>query len=502
MTGVVRCAALALLGVLAVTSSAAGAEPTIASLLRQLDKVESFAAGARSGDPESVGEGYEEARELQEMLAGRTAPGTCATLVKAIGRAAAGHVLATEGFDRIDDSITRRGESEVASAMKQIATARKRCAGTTRLLKTSTSERLSLLAPLSGEAFFGKVQARCVCSSGPASIEIRWNGRLIERSSVTTPAPLVARSLARRIPPGRGDLELRIVDAEKRSTTAVAEDVWLLAESANTATGRERRDGRLSRRLATIAAGFSGYAGISIYELGSGRTGGWNEDARFPAASLVKLGVLVAALDHFGPTPERSRAAYDIAAMAAWSSNLGANRLLELLGNGNSDRGRRIVEARLRRMGAMRSTYPGDYRVGTSVSSFVDAPHEPPLVSQRTTTSRDMARVLSVIHSAATGDAGARRSSGLSSHEAKVALRYLLSSEPRGDNIGLFRPWLPKAIPVAQKHGWISDARHSAAIVYRDDGPVVVVVLTYRDGLSLSRARVLGRRVLDAAELR
>ena len=239
-----------------------------------------------------------------------------------------------------------------------------------------------------------------------------------------------------------------------------------------------------------------------MYELSSGRLGGWNEDARFPAASLVKLGVLVAALDRFGPTPERSRVAYDLAAMTGWSSNLGANRLLELLGNGDLDRGRRIVEARLRQMGAKRSTYPGDYRVGTAVGFRTAAPHEPPLVSQRTTTARDMTRVLSVIHGAAMGDRSARRASGLSSHEAKVALSYLLSSEPRGDNLGLFRPWLRKETPAAQKQGWISDARHSAAIVYGDNGPVVVVVLTYRDGLSLLRARDLGRRVLEAAELR
>jgi hypothetical protein len=56
--------------------------------------------------------------------------------------------------------------------------------------------------------------------------------------------------------------------------------------------------------------------------------------------------------------------------------------------------------------------------------------------------------------------------------------------------------------PAAQKQGWISSARHSAAIVYGKKGPVVVVVLTYREGLSLSSARDLGRRVLSAVDLR
>ena len=213
------------------------------------------------------------------------------------------------------------------------------------------------------------------------------------------------------------------------------------------------------------------------------------------------MGVLVAALDRFGPRPASSSAAYDLKSMAAWSSNLGANRLLELLGNGDLDRGRRIVEARLRQMGATKSTYPGDYRVGTLIGSGVDAPHESPLVSQRTTTARDMTRVLATLQAASIGDATARRRAGLSAHEAKVALGYLLDSEPRGDNLGLFRPALPKGMPAAQKHGWISDARHSAAIVYGPQGPVVVVLLTYRDGLALAQAQDLGRRVLAAAGL-
>ena len=483
--------------------SAVGAPATIGSALRQLDTVESFVSGARAGDPVAVEDRYEEARELQEMLAGQTASSGCVPLLKALDRAAAGHILATEGFDRIDRTLERRGEAALANATMQVKSYRSRCPAGARLTEKPTPLRLSFVTPLSGETFFGKVRARCVCSGGPRTVEVYWNGRLVERSGASGPTQLIGRSLGSRAAPGHGDLELRISgDAGKPSTTALAKDVWLLPRSANVKPATEREDRALSRRLATLAGGFSGYAGISVNELATGRTGVWNGDARFPAASLVKLGVLVAALDRFGPRPERSSAAYDMKTMAGWSSNLGANRLLELLGSGDLDRGRRIVEARLRRMGATRSTYPGDYRVGTSSGTGVAAPHEPPLVSQRTTTARDMTRVLATLQAASTGDARARRAAGLSAHEAKVALAYLLDSEPLGDNLGLFRPSLPQGTPAAQKHGWISDARHSAAIVYGENGPVVVVVLTYRDGLSLARARELGARVLGAAGLR
>ena len=306
-----------------------------------------------------------------------------------------------------------------------------------------------------------------------------------------------ARRSSSRSPGGSGwaTVELRFLDGSGRSVgTARADDVWLLPPNGRTRVASERRDRALSQRLAALASGFSGYTGVYVRELATGRSASWNEDARFPAASLVKLGVLTAALDRFGPRPERSRAFHDVRAIAGWSSNLGANRLYARLG-------REAVESRLRRMGATRSTYPGDYRVGTSVRGAAAVPNEPPLVSQRVTTARDMTRVLATLHAAATGSTRARRDSGLTPHEARVALALLLDSEPRGDNLGLFRPSLPRAIPLAQKHGWISSARHSAAIVYGPRGPVVVVVLTYRDGLSLARARELARRVLSASGL-
>lgn len=490
--------AVIVIGALFLVPGAAGAPQTVSSLLRQLDHVESLVAGARSGDPDSVEERYEEARELLEMISGRTTSVLCARLLDAISRAASAHVLATEGFDRLDRVLERRGEAALASAMTQVASARARCPRGSRLSATAIPQSPQLIEPLAGEAFFGIARARRPALA--TNVELRWNGRVVEKTKIE--GSLVRRSLTGSVSPGRGDVELRFLDAGGATVgKALAEDVWLLPWSGNTGAAPARADRALSRRLATLAAGFSGYAGISVYDLATGFSGGWNEDARFPAASLVKLGVLVAALDRFGPRPENSSAFYDMRTMAAWSSNLGANRLLELLGNGDLDKGRRIVESRLRQMGATRSTYPGDYRVGTSIGSGKAAPHEPPLVSQRTTTARDMTRVLATLQAAATGSSKARRASGLSSHEAKVALALLLSSEPRGDNLGLFRPALPKRTPVAQKHGWISSARHSAAIVYGPNGPVVVVLLTYRDGLSLSRARELGRHVLRAAGL-
>src|SRR4029450_7198610 len=89
----------------------------------------------------------------------------------------------------------------------------------------------------------------------------------------------------------------------------------------------------LARRLAAIAAGANGAVGLWVHDLGSGRYAGFQQDARFAAASTVKLGALAAGLGA-SPRPERSRWWYDVRQIGFWSSNLAANRIAGGLGYG------------------------------------------------------------------------------------------------------------------------------------------------------------------------
>jgi beta-lactamase class A len=286
-----------------------------------------------------------------------------------------------------------------------------------------------------------------------------------------------------RCPPGRYDVRVAFAGGRR----LVARRAWLLPSSAGQAIPERRRDGALAGRLASLGRSYPGYAALWVHDLHTGRTAGWNSDTSFPAASIVKLGVLVAALDRFGPRPERSSAWPDIKAMATWSANDSTNRLVARLG------GPGVIQAVLHRMGATASTYTGDYRLGTSVAT--DAPRPLPILTYRRTTAHDAGRMLYAIHAAALGQPGAARRTRLSRHEARVGLALLLSSARTGDNAGLLRP----AVPAAQKHGWTTTVRHTAAILYRPTGPVIVVVLTFRpDEVSLTASRTLGSRVLAA----
>jgi beta-lactamase class A len=259
--------------------------------------------------------------------------------------------------------------------------------------------------------------------------------------------------------------------------------VPLLVKAAPPGTPDERPDARLS----ALGRSFPGYAAIWVHDLVRGTVASWNADARFPAASTVKLGVLLAALKRLRH-PERSPLDYELRAMIGWSSNLATNRLVARFGAG-------AVEAALRRAGATRSTFPQGYRVGTSLAEVQD---QPPLVSGRVTTARDLGRVLYVLHACALGNVPALRATGLDRARCSYGLQLLLSSELRGNNVGLVRPFVPESIRVAQKNGWLHDARHTAAIVYSPTGPKIIVILTYARGLTLAAARRVGLLAVSA----
>jgi beta-lactamase class A len=249
-------------------------------------------------------------------------------------------------------------------------------------------------------------------------------------------------------------------------------------------------DLELERGLASLGRSYRGWAAFWVHDLLRGRTAGWNSDARFPAASTVKLGVLVAALRSVESAPARSRLWYDLRQLTGWSSNLAANRLLSVLGSAR-------VAGALRGLGMVSSTYPGPYRVGTA---RLDAPKPPPLGTWRYTTARDLGRALYALHASAAGNRYQQRLTGLSRGRARLGLELLLAGFTGGDNAGLVKPFVRRA-PVAQKNGWISDTRLTASIVYSRRGPTVVVVLVHRPNLPYREAQSLGKRVLALARI-
>ncbi|MGI9539894.1 MAG: serine hydrolase, partial [Miltoncostaeaceae bacterium] len=127
----------------------------------------------------------------------------------------------------------------------------------------------------------------------------------------------------------------------------------------------------------------------------------------------------------------------------------------------------------------------------------------PPRVSGRVTIARDMAKMLFSIAAVASGDPSARRDTGLTAHQARMALGWLLSSEQRSDNRSLLSGGLPRGTPIAQKNGWIRSARHGAGLIFDPSGTRIAVMLSYdAGGVSLAGGRAVGARVASLAVAR
>jgi hypothetical protein len=344
------------------------------------------------------------------------------------------------------------------------------------------------VSPRSGEAFFGLVRV-----AGPAGAT---HARLVVRGGRTRVARLRGGRAVFRLPPGRYDLVVRALADGRIVGRARADRVWSLPNDSQRAAPARSRDARLARALGPLGSSFAGYAALWVHDLTTGRTAGWNSDASFPAASIVKLGVLVAALDRWGAEPANPRIAKEIRDLAVWSSNLASNTLVVRLG-GSERAGSALVTRTLWRLGATSSTFSGFYRLGTGAAPRADTPDPVPFLTYRRTTARDAGRILFVLHAAALGRVDALRRTRLSRHEARVALGLLLSSDPAGDNVGLLRGPIGAGIPMAQKHGWTTSIRHTAAIVYGLRGPRIVVVLTYRPDLDPRAPHVLAGRLVS-----
>lgn len=462
---------------------------TLKRHLPRVEAAERFAHSAAAG-ADAAQVQYDAARDLEEALRLAQPVGrSCQPLLQAARRFAQAQVLQAEGVDRPAPALIRVGVQRAAQARREIELRRRSCRPAPAAPLATVPE---LETPRSGEAFFGLLSSRT--PPGTAFADIRIGRRQPIRVAI-----LDDRLLHRiRLAPGRYDIVVNYVYAPNRVVgRARSQDVWLLPSSAEHASGARAPNKSLSRRILELAQGFRGYSGIWLHDLTSGRTGAWNAEARFPAASTVKLAVLIAALAKFGPRPERSRVAYDLKALTAWSSNLASNRLLDALG-GSESRGSAIAQTVLERLGAYSSTFTGDYRIGTSLSP-VGTRNPPPLISSRVTTARDLGRMLYQIHAAALGRQAALTATGLTRHEARVGLGLLLSSEARADNLGLFRPAVGRDYPLAQKNGWFSAVRHTAALLYAPEGPKIAILLTYRPGITRVEAARLGARIVAIA---
>lgn len=468
----------------AVVGSAHAADQAMLTAAAQAGGVERASAAASQSSPTSVQLAYDRARSMREAL--RAAGGVSATCQAYAGwavRFADASTAIADGFDRLSSSRVRAARASAAAARTKMRATRGAChPGSSAVLNPPPTLR----EPRPGAAFFGDMIARRPAGADSAQLVI--DGAVVGPLKLRTDGTAWARLIAA---PGRYNLQVRFRRNGRTIATAVSRRVWLLPVSARHSIQPATASTALQTKLRQAAGRFTGISGIWVHDVESGVAGSWNAGAKFPAASTVKLGVMVEAMRRTGARPEQSALAVDIASIGAWSSNLAPNRLMGAIGGPSG------AQSGLRRLGASHSTYPGNYIVATSAPP-VTTVNQPPLHTTRVTTAADMGTAITTIQRAARGEAAALRATGMTLDQARLLLGDLLSSEATGDNLGILRQGFATGVPMAQKHGWISNTRNSVAIAYTARGPVVVVVLTNHVGLTRAQAAVLGGDVVRA----
>lgn len=480
--------------------AATGAVASDAALQRALsgglDRALSAESSAQGGDPTAVQDAYDAARDLQEAVRGAyPISRSCAGLFRAATALAGALVREQEGFDRPSPSMRSSARGQVARLRAQVASARGTCAdgGPPR-----ATPRVPM-RPASGEAFFGSIVSRGPTGSVRGRILVAgrlWKDLALKNRTLTFSATGQYRSY---------DFSIEFLDAAGRVVgRAEAAGTWLLPESGRVARPATQENRSLTTQLTSVARRSPGTVAIWTQDLRRGTFAGTNAGAKFPAASTVKLGVLAGAIKRLGANPEASPLYYDLRAIANWSSNLAANRIVKRLGSGCTTARDQLANEGLRMLGAVSSTYTGCYIAGTGLQPEMPsapATSSPPLNTQRYTTAQDLGRMMFSLQAAAVPTQRARAETGLSAKQARQILGLLLSSQQTGENRSLVAGGAPRGTPIAQKNGWLGSARLSASIAYLTSGPVIVTVAEYSGGgVSLASAQRLGADVLGATQ--
>ena len=313
---------------------------------------------------------------------------------------------------------------------------------------------------LSREIVYERVTVRV----GPRTqrVELLSDGRLVGRQEVA-PGPRVVQV---PIAPGPWTLRARAVGAGGARTSTPPTAIWSLPTSA-------RRPGRLGGWLDTglqrdverISARSTAITGVYVQHLLTGCGAALNAGARFPAASTLKLAILVQALRRGGVDP------WLLDRMIIDSDDRASNQVLAQVG------GPTAVTATALELGLGATLVRRPYIVETARRRPIPitTTASPALYTNYVSTPRDLAALLVAVHRGALGRGGLQRVGITPARARREALVRLLRVRDRTK----LAAGLPGAVALAHKSGYTTQTKHDAGIAYLRSGPVVMVVMSW-----------------------
>ncbi len=231
----------------------------------------------------------------------------------------------------------------------------------------------------------------------------------------------------------------------------------------------------------------SRFGALFVMDLASGEAFTIGDQFAFSGTSLNKIAIL-AKLYLRLETPPSIETATDILNTMICSDNSATNRLLSIIGDGNSYFGAEAVTAFYQQLGLSRSFLTAPFStIGTPeppphpillLETDADQDKADPDLSNQLTVS-DIGALLVNLYQCAYQDSGALNESFGNTIEGREC-RQMLHVMSNNTVDALLKSGVPADTRVAHKHGWIADTHGNAALFFTPGGDYVVTMILYQ----------------------
>ena len=231
----------------------------------------------------------------------------------------------------------------------------------------------------------------------------------------------------------------------------------------------------------------SRFGALFVMDLDSGEAFGFGDNIAFSGTSINKVAILTALYTQLDGPPSIS-VATDIANTMICSENVATNRLLSILGGGNTYYGAEAVSNFYERLGWSRSFItapfttigtpeppPGPIRLPKTSADQVKA--NPDLSNQLTVAESGV--LLSSIYRCAYHEEGQLIETFGDEIEPREC-RQILHVMSSNTVDALLKAGVPAHTRVAHKHGWIPDTHGNAALFFTPGGDYVIAMMLYQ----------------------
>lgn len=237
-----------------------------------------------------------------------------------------------------------------------------------------------------------------------------------------------------------------------------------------------------------LASGFdpstSRFGAVYLHDLNTGEALTFGSDVAFSGSSVTKISILMeyyARLDGQSTFSE----AVDIANMMICSENVATNRMLGYTAGGDQLQGAENVTARLNQLGLQRTFLTAPFEIPTGFTPTppprairypqTDADQTratPDLTNQMTV--EEMGWLMSGIYQCGVNESGPlieATGGSITPQECRRMMHVMTNNTVDA----LLKAGVPEDIPVAHKHGWVTDTHSNAAIFFTPGGDYVLV---------------------------